>query len=507
MKGIVKLIHKKMKSIIKILFVSLLIMIFHTRCQDRLDLAPRFETEQDFFDEEIHFERAIRGIYAKLTDIYWFNANNPRHYMWHLPGDDITTTGGDSFEIFTGLEPSNGALNDIWKALWEIVRRANTALEKIEAEEGVYVTQGLKNYNTGEALFLRAFAYYKIWNYWGSNAPLVTERIQDESKLNPPSSEGTQILDQAIADFTEAANLLPTSWSEFNRGRVTKSSAYAFLGKCLVFRGSYTGSSQDFTDALAAFNTITDKELLDDYDAIFSASNENGDESLFEFQAARPNFDNIWLSNDFDQNVGSMSTVWGFYISQPAWMGSYPFIPSAKLIAAFGTEDGRIGSSIDITTPAVLKYVKNDAAAQGGFVSYNNPRILRYADILLLKAEAILETGGSTSEVIGLINQIRTRARNYGGTTEPADYSTSESSRDVIHGWIRDERFLELFGEEDHRWFDLKRWHAAGKINLGSFDFSSANPDFDFDVNKHLLFPIPLNEIDRNPNVTQNPGY
>jgi hypothetical protein len=213
-----------------------------------------------------------------------------------------------------------------------------------------------------------------------------------------------------------------------------------------------------------------------------------------------------WLSNDFDNNVGSTSAYWGWFENHWSLFGKPHYTSTKKLRDAFEAGDPR--KDVTIRGNDIRKYVARNQYSQSGVGSVNNPRILRYADILLLKAEAILESGGSTSEAIGLINQVRTRARNMNPNgTVPANRNAAESDRNRIMQWIMDERFIELAAEEGHRWLDLKRWHAAGKINLANWNFSSVRADAKFDVSKNLLYPIPLNEIDLNPNVKQNPGY
>ena len=98
--------------------------------------------------------------------------------------------------------------------------------------------------------------------------------------------------------------------------------------------------------------------------------------------------------------------------------------------------------------------------------SVNNPRLFRYADVLLLKAEATLQSGGSTAEAIGFINEVRKRARDMvPGGTAPADYSTAETDKNLIMKWIMDERLIELAGE-GQRWFDVRRWDKQGIITL-----------------------------------------
>ncbi len=503
--------------------IALIMLIIGGCNESKLNLRPLAETEGDIFDEEVDFDRAVMGIYAKITDIYWYNMNQPKHRMWHAPGDDITTMGITPFETFAGLQPATPELNanggDVretgyWRAVYNIVSRANIVLQKIDEEDGVIKTPGMKDAFHGEALFLRAWSFFQLWNFFGPAAPVITERITSQAGINPPSSKGTELLDQAIDDLQRAANLLPASWDDKYRGRVTKSSANGMLGKVLVFRGTVNGSSSDMTEAIAAFNKINDKVLIDKYSDNFSVYQENNAESLFEFQAGSPPiFDNVWLSNDFDRAVGTMTTFWGYFDAHwSIWDPNNRLLASNKFINKFNT-DPRFLYAVDSGyTNHITKYVRENLLVGAGVGSVNNPRILRYADILLLKAEAILKSGGSKSEVIGLINQIRTRARNWGGGTEPADHDTNETDENTIMQWIMDERMIELFAEEAHRWFDLRRWHMAGYINLGTWTgddngFSSLRSDFNFDVNTHLYFPAPEGEVNLNPNIIQNPGY
>jgi hypothetical protein len=248
---------------------------------------------------------------------------------------------------------------------------------------------------------------------------------------------------------------------------------------------------------------------------------ENNTESLFEFQAStQAGFENIWLGNDFNQSIGSMHAYWGFFNCEWSFWAGTPFVPTQKLVNAFEAGDPRIEESFVPTDDgryngnAWVKYTKN-IGPQNMTGSLNNPRILRYADVLLLKAESILQSGGSKSDAIALINQVRSRARGAG--TIPADLNEGESNTDTIMQWIMDERFRELSGEDDHRWFDLKRWHYAGYIDLSTWDggdngFSSSRTDFTFqefltDTQGKMWFPIPSGETEQNDLIVQNQGY
>lgn len=493
------------KSLLLVLFLT--VIGFNSCNESRLDVEPGFPTEESYFAEEIEFTRAVYGVYAKLSDFYWYNASQTSFVtpIWYLTGDDITTTGQDEFEIFSNIQPGSGRLNYFFRALYQMIGRANVVLQKnAEVEDGIYVTAGLKEAHRGEALFLRGFAYFMLWNIWG-NAPLITERLSSLEDTRPPSSTDNQLLDQAIADFTEAAELLPASWPEGDRGRVFKSSANGMLGKALVFRGTVTSNAADFQAAITAFNKITDRTLVAAYDDNFAADTENNEESLFEYQSSQAFAgDNIWLPNDFDNAIGSLSAFWGFYNNSFNMFGKAPFIATTKLRDLFDADDPRLELSLDPSDLSFRKYVTRDQLNPTGGASNNNPRILRYADVLLLKAEALNESNGSTSEAIDLINQVRARARGAG--TSPADLDNSVSDRAVIRQWIMDERLMELAGE-GQRWIDIRRWALAGQITLDNAFFSSAIPgDMGFQ-SKHLFFPIPTGETDANPNITQNPGY
>jgi tetratricopeptide (TPR) repeat protein len=440
-------------------------IIIYSCNKSKLDLLPHGPTEQSYFTKEDDFNKAVLGVYAKMTDFFWYNGGqyNTTIPAFLLPGDDITTNNGnEEFEQFGSLQPSSGRLSYLYGAHYQMVARANAVLQKIkEVGSKVYTTPNLKNYNEGEALFLRGYAYYNLWNFFGTS-PLDTVRVTTTSQFTPAGTTATQLLDQAIADFTAAAGLLPATWDAANKGRATANSANGMLVKCLVFRASAIKTTKDYTAAIATFNKITGAGLVVNYDDNFAFDTENNSESLFEFQASQAfGGDNVWLSNDFDNAVGALS---------------------------------------------IYKYVIRTKLDQPGASSVNNYRILRYADVLLLDAEAILQSGGSTAEAIGLINQVRTRARNMtAGGTSPANYSTMETDKNKIMQWIMNERFLELSGE-GQRWFDLRRWQMQGIITLDNSFFSS-NTNMSFQLPKHLYFPIPNSELDVNPNVKQNTGY
>ncbi len=510
---------KYLKYLKYILAASLVAFIVVVSCDEsNLDLRPLTPTEADYFNNQAEMERLVYGIYAKQTDLYYFNANQPIYGVWLLPGDDLTSNGTYAYETFNGLTPSDFLLNEYINGSYGVISRCNIVLEKVPEKRDLYDDASLADTHKGEALFLRALWHFRVGNMFG-NVPLALDRPYTIEEAKPPASTLTEILDQCITDLKEAVTLLPDSWEEKFKGRVTKDAAYGLLGKLYCFRACYGSSaSSDYAKAISAFDNISNAvDLTDHYGENFDALIENNEESLYEFQASnRSGFENIWLWNDF-QNIGPLSSYWGFFSNVWSFWDHTPFMPTSKLINAFEAGDPRIdeiyspnsGSAWAPHGYQFIKYVKREV--QGDVTSsLNNPRILRYADVLLLKAEARLQTGDAATAT-SLVNDIRERARQSVPETDPestvpADLATVDMQD------IMDERLRELCGEESHRWFDLKRWDAAGYIDLsgwgaGNNHFSSLRTDFSFDYPTNLVYPIPLDELDYNENVKQNPGY
>jgi len=497
-----------MKALIYSLLI-LLALISTIACnEENLDLKPLTETEANYFTQELDYERSVVALYSKLADHYTYNNNNWEHEFFLLPGDDITSVNAYAYEVFSTLQPGDGDLNRAYDLYYQLINRTNTFLEKIamdeEREKSVYASINTRDNHKGEALFLRGLTNFMLWNYFGTS-PVINERINSQDAINPPSSDGIQLLDQAIADFTDAAALLPSSWPDVYRGRATSNSANGFLGKAQVFKASWTGDNGLYSQAISSFDKISGKSLVANYRDNFSINSENNDESLFEVQNSNPTAtDNVWLSNDDFTVIGTMSAFYGFFNNHWSFWDGTPWVATEKLINAIDPDDPRLPEIVNTADKHIQKYILEDQLTNTGVGSLNNFRMLRYADVLLLKAEALNETGNQ-NEAIALINQVRARARNMGSTGEPADLATG-ASQDQVRQWIRDERLVELAGE-GQRWLDLRRWHKAGHINLSNFDFSSDTQSFNIQMPKHLLYPIPTGEVDLNKNVKQNEGY
>ena len=501
------------KNILKFIIAIGCIYFLSIACNKNvLETQPYVPTEVTYFNTEAEFQQGVNGVYAKLSDFYVYNADNFLHPVFLLQGDDVTINGGtDPFETFT-YTPSDGKVNNYYMFAYQLVNRANTMLQEIANEKNIYSTPGLKDKHLGEIRFLRGLMFFNLWNYYGT-APIITERITSLDKTNNPNSAGTAMLDTAIADFQFAASKLPSSWDPANAGRATSNSANGFLGKALVFKATVNKSTNDYTAAIAAFSLITGPVLVDTFTDNFSYLKENNQESLFEYQASVGlATDNVWLSNDFNGGDKSFSAYYGYFTNHWSLFGLHQYIATKKAANEFEIGDPRKTLTMD-TARVIQKYVGPglDQLTGTGVSSLNNPRILRYADILLLRAEAVINSGGSAAEAIGYINQVRTRARiqKGGDGINPVNRSVAETDPATIMKWIMHERFVEFVGEESVRWFDLRRWHINGGfgIDLTNFDFSTSSNSTVAFTAKNLYLPIPATEISTNTKIKQNAGY
>jgi hypothetical protein len=337
----------------------------------------------------------------------------------------------------------------------------------------------------GEASFIRAFHYFQLVNLFGE-VPLILHKVTstDPSVIYQPRSSVTTIFDAIIADLKFAADRLPVQHPQ-GKQRATKGACFAMLARTYAQKPNPEWSlvlqySQDVTSSTAY-------KLLTDYDYLWDGKHKNSTESIFEIQ---------FINSGEQANWGPM--LWLPPSMNPSSWKKFN-TPSNNLIAAFNAagDTVRFKSSILFETKIPWKdsHYPNDTlpfpfkqrTASAG--RSDNNILIRLADIILLQAEAKNELG-NTSGAKEDLNLIRTRA------LLP---NTAANSQPELKEAIANERRLEL-AFEGLRWFDLKRSGNAITTmnNLGlNYNLSA----------KGLLLPIPQVELDRNPKLTQNPGY
>jgi hypothetical protein len=427
--------------------------------------------------------------------------NSPNNGMWvfgDVASDDAVKGGnpGDQAEITYidefNVDANNGVINNYWGFAYEAIARANNVIANVPA---VTMDEAKKNRIIGEAKFLRAYSYFNLVNVFGKVPLKLLPQLSQET-IHVPLSEITAIYQQIEKDLNDALAVLPESYSQADIGRITRGAALAMLGKASLYQQQWSAAISYFqqVDALGIYG------LLPEYSDNFKLANENSRESLFEIQH---------LSGQ-DPFTGSALNQW----FAPAQEGGYYFnAPTQSLVDAFersGT--GEVDPRLDATLgrdgqPWLNGEIFSASWSPTGFLTKKHQQplsevssslkgdgdlnyiYLRYADVLLMKAEAFIETGQADSAKANL-NKVRQRARAGFGGTPPADLLEDITSTDqnLIKTAIRTERRVEL-GQEFHRYFDLMRWgKSVAETALG--------PDFNYETKRFL--PIPQAEIDAN---------
>jgi tetratricopeptide (TPR) repeat protein len=444
-------------------------------------------------------------------------------------GDDYTPSFSSPFTEGIITNPGDIFLPSQWPEGWRVIFRANDILDNIDYVEDISSTS--KNQAIGQAYFLRALYYFYFVNTW-DNIPLITIAATSSDDFFPTNSTPDVIYEQIIADAERAKSLLPTGLGD-EYGRATWGAATALLGKAYLY-------TNEWDKAAAEFKEVIDSGLYDldpDYANNFTEAGDNNIESVFEIQFT-PEAELGWSS---DQINSSRSPIFLQLRAPQGFGGEWidqvnPWILDALLSEndLDGEIDRRalatlawnhpestiylnepfIGSVLNPAKVYAKKYTSmlDGRADDGNWVEGGmNYKLIRYADILLMYAEAANEAGLAESDILTAINEVRARANM------PA--IPSGQSRAAMRDLIRKERILELSLEND-RFFDLKRWGVlvdrmngnadmVGNIGSSSDQIRAAgHPEENFPFSEiHTRVPIPVAEINSNPNMKQNPGY
>ena len=516
-------------------FITLILAAFMVNgCnEDQLELSnPNTVAEPDFFQTEEDFRLAVNGMFHPITAVLFWG--RVVHTGPLLRSDAFNIVPFQQNTTMSTLEGQPGIArwsSDMFPQLYQTIFRANTIIEKIN--ETNVPSETSRDEILGQAYFMRAFANWYLVNLWG-NVPLVLKTPTTNEELFPFAASPAQINAAVIEDLTAAFNRLPSSWDDDNRGRPTSGSALALRGKTYLYIKDYPNAVKDLTDVTTNFSY----QLLSaaNYEDNFTTANENNTESVFELQfLGQANF--IWgtdipgtgtqghyfidyappnLSPDnghfinphilqvFEDNGDTVRRNATIAFDYPGATG-YGGVPFTEDFADDIAEAAQLG------VPALFtkKYAAFEAGTRDqipvlGNTIGNNWRIIRYADVLLMLAEALNEDN-KTPQAIPYINQVRERAQI---TPLPLTLDKAQVEQAIV-----DERIMELTGE-GHRFFDLVRWDiaddilgAGSTVAGGRHPKSLAGPTAVFTKGQDELLWIPVPELQANTNLKQNDGY
>lgn len=408
-------------------------------------------------------------------------ASDDMEKKWNPDGDQPWIDDINNFN-FTS---ENGGPNGLWKYNYEAIKRLNIAIEhltreNIEAITGISTSQ--KNQLLGETYFLRSYYYFSLVTNFGDVALILSPvKTYQEAFEVAVRQDKNLVWEQIQSDLLLAKDLLPNSKysSDTEKWRVSKGAVIALLAKSHLYNKNWS-AVPPLVDELAGLGFSLNAHYFDSFRTEFTDN-----EVIFAFDHqtnAVPR-----RGNGICAPLG-----WGF------------FAPSQDFLNAFEPNDPRKSLTVNVADQNMNKMLGSlNGTNKGNDDASNNKIYIRYADALLWKAEALLETGDYAGAV-GLINEIRKRARNTpdaAGVVPPAGTlpDRPESTDPVtIKTWLISERRVEL-GFENQRMLDLKRWGIAKQV------MTAHGKNFQ---DKHMLYPIPQSERDASAGtLTQNDDY
>lgn len=486
-----------------LLFIYLL-----SSCSGFLDKTPYEDPSAEKITDEASAIAMTNAAYQPMQRPKLYNMR-----IWTLDimaGNSVVGAGGGDDGIETiqlanfVAGPDNFAAIDLWRGPNPGILYCNTVLQNVPKMD---IDEAIKNRSIGEAKFLRASYYFILVQLFG-DVPMSLTATDPSDDLTPARESKERIYEEVIIpDLKDAMQRLPRreEYGSKDLGRASKGAAAGMLAKVYLTLGRYS-ESLEMCKIVEELGYV----LNPDYSDCFGGEerHKNTAESLFEIQYFGLTKADFWS----DENQACwLSTYMGPRNSN--WVGGgYGWNqPTQEFVDQYEEGDLRKDKTVlyEGCPPFDGKQYKGTMSSTGYNVrkflvplsvspEYNTNSasiiVLRYADVLLMKAEALNELG-NTEEAVEPLYEVRKRA----GLTDRA--AVEGLSQNQMRELIRKERRLEL-AFEGHRWFDMVRWdngdyaldflHSIGKVNAQS---------------KHLLLPIPKEEIDNNPNLKQNPGY
>lgn len=472
----------KIKSPLLVFGILLLINI---GCVE-LDETPRdFTGPSNFYNSPAQMESAFVSAMARLYGEW--SAYSYGH--WNFESDD---------QMFGGeLVFSDDQGSDLWGAHYRAIADLTPAIKALTVDKlGPTIGQDVKDGLMAQAKFLRAFNYFSLVRLFG-DIPLITEEtnVVSDEILRTPIVQVYALIEE---DLLFAIAHLPTAWPDEQRGRPSSGAAKTLLAKVYITMATAPmNNATYFAKARDMAADVMDDgvySLVPDINDVFALENAYGPEIMWSFNASEDDNSTppqIWLP-------GTMADGWGDFKSDKVWGENFPAQPRKDAYLLLEDWDGTPYTEWYGTTPYVKKFLYDSRENQERYRSVQNIPILRYADVLLLFAEAEnMANGGPTAEAVDAVNEIIGRANdNVPNAADPL--LTVGMSQGAFDAAVIQQRNLELCFEYD-RWFDLIRKRILCQTALPEIQQNCDDDDY--------LWPIPQADLRLNPKLTQNPGY
>lgn len=480
----------------------LLLITLSIGCSNEfLDVPPQGQTEsKNFWQSKDDAAKAVNAMYANLRS--WSMVAFPAIAVMSMPSDDAEkgSTPGDAtfmnnFDNFN-VTSTEGSVNGFWKGEYQQINLCNQVIDHVDT---IDFDEGLKEKFIAEAKFIRAFCYFRLVRAFGA-VPLRLHLPKNASEYNLPRTSIDSVYAAIEEDLKDAAAVLPVSYNAKNIGHATKGAALTLLAKVSLYEEKW----QQVYDLTIKVMGLGIYDLFPNFEQMFRIPNENCIESIFEIQCKYiPGYVGSFYSQysqvQADRDV-SPSVGWGFNVPTQSLVDAFEpgdtRLEGTILFAGSTTPEGDIVPPAGPTTPTMYNmksYVPFDRAVVTRQGAGQNIRILRYAGVLLMNAEAANELG-NTQQALTSLNKVRARARGGDPNVLP---DITETDKAELRKIIWHERHVEFAMEYD-RFFDLVRQGRAATVLA----------DKGFQNGKNEIFPIPQTEIDLSGGVLkQNPGY
>lgn len=498
---------------IYLIFISL-VLVF-SACEDELDLAPISEpSAANFYNDTEDFELAINGVYHALGD---YPSNHL--YLSEVRSDNIYAPGTgvrdwNPINNFERTLQTNPMMADAWDTNFRGIYLANMVLDNINEE--VVPESDIRSRITGEAKFLRALFYFDLVRFFGK-VPVYEHAYTPTEALEISRSPVVDVYNLITTDLQDAISNLPGSYAASLTGKATSHAAKALLAKVYLAMSGPTygiegpGLGEDhYSEALTLLNEVIASGQygwVNDYASIFSYNNENNPDIVFDIQ-----FINDGATED--RGIGTILPTL-MYLESYARI-NLPFAggvsndgaggidPSEDLLDSFEEDDVRDDFAIlmnfidengnPVNHPQYVKFLSLNHIPADRFNWGINFPVIRYTDVLMMKAEALLQTGGSQADVDEIVNDVRARAG-----LDPV----SNVDMDVL----LEERRKEFMGEGS-RWHDLIRTgRAIDVMNDFAAQYDDADKMNTVEAND-LIYAIHQDQLEVKDGLyEQNPGY